>query len=265
MVLALGGASWPRLGSDGSWVQLSKPRGVTSRAAATGQYGLQGRVVRLLRSRFEGEPLKRIALTFGGGTVRGEAIVTADGLEGGAIYALSAPLRDAIERDGEAILASISGPISASRRSDQAAGDPPKGPIHLDLPAQGRGSVARSDIALLREGDTALPPDPEALARAHQGSAPSADRHEAAGPGDLHGWRRSVRGARRAPDAAPSARACSWRARCWTGRRRPAAISCRRRFATGDGCGRGRSRLPAGCPIPDAALTESGPSATPEP
>ena len=58
----------------------------------------------LLRSRFEGQPLKRIALTYGGVTVRGEAVVTADGLEGGAVYALSAHLRNAIERDGEAVL-----------------------------------------------------------------------------------------------------------------------------------------------------------------
>jgi hypothetical protein len=55
--------------------------------------------------RFEGAPLKRIAVTFAGRRVRGEAIVTRDGLEGGAIYALSPPIRDAIERDDEAVIA----------------------------------------------------------------------------------------------------------------------------------------------------------------
>ena len=58
----------------------------------------------MFRSRFEGQPLKRIALSFGDRTERGEAIVTASGLEGGGIYALSAPLRDAIDRSGEAVL-----------------------------------------------------------------------------------------------------------------------------------------------------------------
>ena len=57
-----------------------------------------------MRSRFEGEPLKRIALAFEGRTVRGEAIVTADGIEGGAVYALSARLRDAIGGTGRAVL-----------------------------------------------------------------------------------------------------------------------------------------------------------------
>jgi uncharacterized flavoprotein (TIGR03862 family) len=55
-------------------------------------------------ARRAGAPLKRIAVTFEGRTVRGEAIITAEGLEGGAIYALSAPLREAIALRGEAIL-----------------------------------------------------------------------------------------------------------------------------------------------------------------
>jgi uncharacterized flavoprotein (TIGR03862 family) len=55
-----------------------------------------------LRARFAGTPLKRIALSFAGRSVRGEAVVTAGGIEGGAVYALSAPLREAIARDGGA-------------------------------------------------------------------------------------------------------------------------------------------------------------------
>ncbi len=58
----------------------------------------------LFRNRFEGVPLKRIALTFGGETIRGEVVVTGNGLEGGAIYALSPGLRDAIGKAGEAVL-----------------------------------------------------------------------------------------------------------------------------------------------------------------
>ena len=58
----------------------------------------------VFQDRFEGAPLKRIALSLDGRTVRGEAIVTRAGLEGGGIYALSAPIRAALETGGEAIL-----------------------------------------------------------------------------------------------------------------------------------------------------------------
>ena len=54
--------------------------------------------------RFAGEPLKPLALTFDGKTLRGEAMITRDGIEGGAIYALSAPLRETIARDGQTTL-----------------------------------------------------------------------------------------------------------------------------------------------------------------
>jgi predicted flavoprotein YhiN len=63
------------------------------------------RAVGPFRNRRAGAPLKRIAVTFGERTVRGEAVITTDGLEGGAIYALSARLREAIAVRGEAVLA----------------------------------------------------------------------------------------------------------------------------------------------------------------
>jgi hypothetical protein len=58
----------------------------------------------IFRSRFEGEPLKRIALSFGGRSVRGEAVITGKGLQGGGLYALSDVLREAITRHGHAVL-----------------------------------------------------------------------------------------------------------------------------------------------------------------
>jgi hypothetical protein len=102
-VLALGGASWPRLGSDASWVPLLEGRGVATTRLRPANCGF---VVRWSDAfqRFEGAPLKRIAIAFQDRQVRGEAIVTRDGLEGGAIYALAAALRDAIERDGAAAI-----------------------------------------------------------------------------------------------------------------------------------------------------------------
>lgn len=103
-VLALGGASWPRLGSDGSWVDILRGRGVAVSALRPANCGFEVAWSDHLRDRFAGQPLKRIALSFGGQRVRGEAMITAHGLEGGAVYALSAPLREAILRDGRAVV-----------------------------------------------------------------------------------------------------------------------------------------------------------------
>lgn len=100
VVLALGGASWPRLGSDGGWVTLLPGVAITPLAPAN--MGFRLAWSDLFRDRFAGQPLKRMALTHDGHTVRGEAMVTATGLEGGALYALAAPLREAIARDGYA-------------------------------------------------------------------------------------------------------------------------------------------------------------------
>jgi uncharacterized flavoprotein (TIGR03862 family) len=104
VVLALGGASWPGLGSNGLWTDLLEPHGVAIARLKPANCGFNVGWSDTFRTRFEGQPLKGIALSFAGRTVRGEALVTASGLEGGAMYAISAPLRDAVLRDGEATL-----------------------------------------------------------------------------------------------------------------------------------------------------------------
>ncbi|MCE9524053.1 MAG: TIGR03862 family flavoprotein [Alphaproteobacteria bacterium] len=103
-ILALGGASWPRLGSNGAWVELLAKHGVPITPLRPANCGFTAAWSEPFRTRFEGQPLKSIALTFDGRTVRGEAMVTRTGLEGGAIYALSAALRDAIAGQGAATL-----------------------------------------------------------------------------------------------------------------------------------------------------------------
>ena len=103
-VLALGGASWPRLGSDGSWSDILAAKGVRVSQLRPANSGFTVAWSDIFRYRFEGQPLKGVALTFGTHTVRGEAIITRTGIEGGAIYALSAELRDAIIGSGEATL-----------------------------------------------------------------------------------------------------------------------------------------------------------------
>jgi uncharacterized flavoprotein (TIGR03862 family) len=103
-VLALGGASWPRLGSDGSWAETLAAKGVKISKLRPANSGFTVAWSDIFRDRFEGQPLKGVALTSGQHTVRGEAIVTRTGIEGGAVYALSADLREAIDSSGRATL-----------------------------------------------------------------------------------------------------------------------------------------------------------------
>ena len=103
-VLALGGASWAKLGSDGAWVAPLAAEGVDIAPLRPSNCGFDVAWSPTLRERFAGAPLKSVALRFGDVTVRGEAMLAAYGIEGGAVYALSGALRDAIARDGEAIL-----------------------------------------------------------------------------------------------------------------------------------------------------------------
>ncbi|MBR0874685.1 TIGR03862 family flavoprotein [Bradyrhizobium tropiciagri] len=103
-VLALGGASWPRLGSDGAWTVTLAAKGIAIAPMRPANSGFVVAWSDVFRDRFEGQPLKGVALTIGSHTVRGEAIVTRTGIEGGAIYALSAELREAVLANGEATL-----------------------------------------------------------------------------------------------------------------------------------------------------------------
>jgi uncharacterized flavoprotein (TIGR03862 family) len=103
-VLALGGASWPRLGSDGSWVEILAAKDVAISPMRPANCGFSVAWSDLFRDRFEGQPLKGVALSFGSRSVRAEAVITRGGIEGGGIYALSADLREATLREGKATL-----------------------------------------------------------------------------------------------------------------------------------------------------------------
>ena len=103
-VLALGGASWPRLGSDGLWTEALEVSGVKISPLRPSNSGFLVAWSNVFRDRFEGQPLKGVALTFRGHTVRGEAVITRTGIEGGVIYALSAELRMATMISGHATL-----------------------------------------------------------------------------------------------------------------------------------------------------------------
>ena len=96
VLLALGGASWPKLGSDGGWAELLRARGVAVEELAAANCGAQVAWSEIMKSRFAGQPLKTIAISLNGETVRGEAMISEYGLEGGAVYALSTPIRKAL-------------------------------------------------------------------------------------------------------------------------------------------------------------------------
>lgn len=100
-VFALGGASWSRLGSDGAWVPLLQDKGIVVAPLLPANVGFQIAWSDVFRERFEGQPLKSIAVTSSDGqSARGEAMITGSGVEGGAVYAISAALRDKLQTDG---------------------------------------------------------------------------------------------------------------------------------------------------------------------
>jgi len=149
-VLALGGASWPRLGSDGSWAETLAAKGVKISRLRPANSGFTVTWSDIFRDRFEGQPLKGVALTSGRITVRGEAIITRTGIEGGAIYALSADLREAIDGSGRATL-------HIALRPDLEANDliaklsTPKGKQSLSNFLRKAASLSPVAIGLLQE------------------------------------------------------------------------------------------------------------------
>jgi len=103
-IFALGGASWPRLGSDGSWQETFAERGAGIVPLRPSNSGFLVSWSDVFKTKSAGQPLKRARFSFGGEEVRGEAMITSYGIEGGAIYALSSALRDALDTHETAVL-----------------------------------------------------------------------------------------------------------------------------------------------------------------
>ncbi|UGA46245.1 TIGR03862 family flavoprotein [Bradyrhizobium quebecense] len=164
VVLALGGASWPRLGSDGAWVEILATKGIAVAPMKPANSGFTVAWSNIFRNRFEGQPLKGVALTIGPHTVRGEAIVTRTGIEGGAIYALSAELREAVLAKGTATLGVALRP-DAARDELVARLSAPKGKQSFSNFLRKGAQLSPVGIGLLQEAATvsgrslaALPP-----------------------------------------------------------------------------------------------------------
>lgn len=104
-VLALGGASWPRVGSDGGWVPVLESAGVGVTSLRPANAGVVVGWSRAFAERFGGQPLKNVALTVGTSTVRGDAVLTATGLEGGPVYGVGRDVRTELETAGTSTIA----------------------------------------------------------------------------------------------------------------------------------------------------------------
>ncbi|KQS98773.1 NAD(P)/FAD-dependent oxidoreductase [Cellulomonas sp. Leaf395] len=164
-VFALGGASWPRLGSDGGWVGPFSDRGVAVAPLRPANVGMRVGWTDVFADRFEGTPLKHVSLTVQGRpgpAVQGDAMVTRAGIEGGPVYAIGAAVRDALDADGRCIVdVDLRPALTVDQVADRLARRRPKDSASNWLRRTlGLDPVA---IALLREAGAALPTDPGAM------------------------------------------------------------------------------------------------------
>jgi uncharacterized flavoprotein (TIGR03862 family) len=169
-ILALGGASWPKLGSTGAWTAVLAEAAIAVSPLKPANAGFDVAWSEIVRDRFAGQPLKGVALTFGRVRVRGEAMVTRHGLEGGAVYALSAALRDAIQAQGSAKLWID---LRPDARAEELAAKLALQPAHQSLANRLRKGLHLTPLEtnILREAHGKdLPSDPAALAQAIKGA-----------------------------------------------------------------------------------------------
>lgn len=162
-LFALGGASWPRLGSDAGWCGAFNAIGVETAPFRPANCGFRAAWSPFFAGRFAGTPLKRIALSFAGRRVMGEAMVTGHGLEGGAVYALSAELRDALDRQASVTLAIDLRPDIPEPQLAERLGEP-RGRQSAASFLRKKAGLAPVAIALLREAGP-LPVPAAELAR----------------------------------------------------------------------------------------------------
>ena len=104
VVLALGGGSWARLGSDGAWVNWLSQAGVKVEALKPSNCGFDVAWSPVFKEKFDGQPIKSVVLSFGTFHQQGEFIVTKEGVEGSLIYSASALMRDEILANGKAVM-----------------------------------------------------------------------------------------------------------------------------------------------------------------
>jgi uncharacterized flavoprotein (TIGR03862 family) len=173
-ILALGGASWPRLGSDGGWRDILSSQGIAISDFKPANSGFRVAWSDSFRERFEGQPLKNVALGYEEHTSRGEMVITKDGIEGGGIYALSAALREGVAAKGYAIL-------TIDLRPDITA---------TDIAARLSRPRGKQSVATFLRKAVALPP--VAIGLLHEAALHRNTRLSAMPPDDLAGLIRAL-------------------------------------------------------------------------
>ncbi len=164
VVLALGGASWPRLGSDGGWTGIVEDLGIAVAPLTPTNCGFDVAWSDIFRDRFEGSPLKRVAIRLDDDVSIGEAMVTRRGLEGGAIYPLSAAIRERIAAEGSATVIFDLRPGVGADEIARSIADARKGDSMANVLRKNAG-LAPVAAGLLREGAGGkLPTAPDDLA-----------------------------------------------------------------------------------------------------
>lgn len=163
-LLALGGASWPRLGSNGVWASILA-EGLEIAPLKPANVGFLKPWSEYFLERFEGTPLKRIAIRFEERQVRSEAVITRTGIEGGAVYAIGNGIRDAILRDGTATIhIDLRPDLPEQVLAKRLAGD--RNHQSLSTFLRKAAGLAPVGIALLREvAGKDVPASPDELAR----------------------------------------------------------------------------------------------------
>jgi uncharacterized flavoprotein (TIGR03862 family) len=152
VLLALGGASWPKLGSDGGWVPILRAHDVNVADLAGANCGVRIAWPQHFFDRFAGEPLKRIRLYAGGQSWMGDAVVTRFGLEGGAIYPLASILRTELARGPAQLIADLRPDLSeaeVSRRLRARSGVS----VSNQLRRAGLGQAAAAIVQMARRDD----------------------------------------------------------------------------------------------------------------
>lgn len=154
-ILALGGGSWPNLGSDGGWVDILQDSEIKVSPLKPANCGFAFGWSELFKEQFAGQPLKAISLNHKDQTVMGEIMIDAHGLEGGAVYALSSSIRDEIETKGHAsINIDLRPSITLEDLNRKLAA--PRAKKSFSNYLRGALSLSPLEINLLREADPTI-------------------------------------------------------------------------------------------------------------
>jgi uncharacterized flavoprotein (TIGR03862 family) len=164
VVFALGGASWPRVGSDGGWVSLFRDAGIDVQPLRAANCALVRAWSDGFVTRHGREPVKNVELSVGSVRARGDVVITSTGMEGGPVYTVSSVVRDEIERTGVGVLVmNLTPDLSTAQVAERLARRRPKDSISSTLKRTLHLSPAA--VALVREViGPSLPVDPDALA-----------------------------------------------------------------------------------------------------